>query len=88
MHLWDKYDKSSLEFIAGMNYQRYLLRKCEVGDTISLMHYLDRKPIETRLFFDGLAEVVGTTKVFSVKNIQNIEGKFYCEYDDYNQIRG
>lgn len=95
IHDWDRFDKTDPAFIAGMNYQRFLLREPEEDDTIYLLHYEDDyDPIETKFLFSNLSELevwddgrCVECQIFSIRNIENIEGKFYVGYSDWERIK-
>lgn len=94
-HEWDKFDKTSLEFIAGMNYQRFLSRRPEIGDKIYICnHEDDYRPFETELIFSNLTEYKdydpAMRELYSITNmdeVKNIDGKFYCFYDNWERIK-
>ncbi len=92
-HEWDKFDKTDPAFIAGMNYQRFLLRKPEIGDTIYLSRFEDDSIlIETKLIFSNICEDDDGFErmIYSITRpdeIKNIEGGFYCFYDNWERIR-
>jgi hypothetical protein len=86
---WDKFDKTDPAFIAGMNYQRWLLRKPVEGDKIVLLSKCGNRSesIETTLTMwwdtrslcsDGFYEYWVDTPT-----IENISGEFFAEYSTW-----